>query len=504
MRFIRQIIQQLGLLPREGGGGARRFCLPLLALICAAALAGLYLAPSRAADYWSDAANKKWYGDGKSTDFYISTSADLAGLAQLVNEGKNFKDKTIHLTADIDLGGAESWTPIGKADPPKPFHGTFDGGGYAVTGLYIKTDEKYQGLFGYIWNATVKDLSVSGSVSGGNYTGAVVGYAGGENPGSTIINCVSDAAVSGDSYVGGIAGMGHDVKNCISVPAVDEGEQFVGAIVGDADGDVLSNRFVSREIAGWDGVSYAGKAEPMTYDQLRAETGLPADFATETAVFKAEDTVVARINYNYGEPIPADRIPAVPSKDGYEGKWQYDGGALTYGRIIEAEYNPFVTALQATGDESMPDVLLDGSFNTTALAEITAFDGSLAGLPETKSQPLAYSFTVSGTSCGLDGYRVRVKKPDTFKKTGVYLFDGTKWEKADSSEDGSYLVFDAQGETVSFALIETHNYALWNLLLAAGILVILAVILLVVRKRKKARKTKKASAKAEKHDEKKA
>ena len=56
MRFIRQIIQQLGFSPREGGG-ARRFCLPLLALICAAALAGLYLAPSRAEDYWGGAAN---------------------------------------------------------------------------------------------------------------------------------------------------------------------------------------------------------------------------------------------------------------------------------------------------------------------------------------------------------------------------------------------------------------------------------------------------------------
>ena len=242
MRFIRQIIQQLGFSPREGGG-ARRFCLPLLALICAAALAGLYLAPSRAEDYWGGAANTEWYTKDKSVnDFYISTSADLAGLAQLVNAGtERFEGKTIHLTADIDLGGAESWTPIGKAElskPPKPFHGTFDGGGRAVTGLYIKTDENYQGLFGYIWNATVKDLSVSGSVSGGDRTGAVVGYAGGENPGSTIINCVSDAAVSGDSYVGGIAGVvevsqgNASVSGCVNGGAVSGSGSNIGGIAG--------------------------------------------------------------------------------------------------------------------------------------------------------------------------------------------------------------------------------------------------------------------------------
>ena len=294
MRFIRQIIQQLGLSPREGGGGAKRFCLPLLALICAAALAGLYLAPSRAADYWSDAANKAWYGDGKSTDFYISTSADLAGLAQLVNERKNFKDKTIHLTADIDLGGAESWTPIGKAELyelPKTFNGTFDGGGYAVTGLYIKTDENYQGLFGYIWNATVKDLSVSGSVSGGDYTGAVVGHAGGDNPGSTIINCVSDAAVSGDSYVGGIAGAvevsqgNASVSGCVNGGAVS-GSSNIGGIAGALNNAIASDCANAGAVTGdgdWDsgigGIagygSDAGVVNCLNRGDVRAENAAP-------------------------------------------------------------------------------------------------------------------------------------------------------------------------------------------------------------------------------------
>lgn len=289
MRFIRQIIQQLGLSPREGGGGAKRFCLPLLALICAAALGSwLLMRPSSAAI----TPNKTWYGDGKSTDFYISTSADLAGLAQLVNAGtERFKGKTIHLTADIDLGGAESWTPIGKADPPKPFHGTFDGGGHAVTGLYIKTDENYQGLFGYIWNATVKDLSVSGSVSGGNYTGAVVGYAGGENPGSTIINCVSDAAVSGDSYVGGIAGAvevsqgNASVSGCVNGGAVS-GSSNIGGIAGALNNAIASDCANAGAVTGdgdWDsgigGIagygSDAGVVNCLNRGDVRAENAAP-------------------------------------------------------------------------------------------------------------------------------------------------------------------------------------------------------------------------------------
>ena len=261
MRFIRQIIQQLGLSPREGGGGARRFCLPLLALLCAAALGSwLLMRPSSAAI----TPNKAWYGDGTSTDFYISTSADLAGLAQLVNAGtERFEGKTIHLTADIDLGGMP-WTPIGNNNDIYVFSGTFDGGGHAVTGLYIDGSENYRGLFGCILSATVRDLSVSGSVSGGDYTGAVVGRAfsatvkdlsvsgsvsGGNYTGavvghadtSRITNCVSDAAVSGGSNVGGIAGgVGcgiYDpdpvyISGCVNGGRVSGRESNIGGIAG--------------------------------------------------------------------------------------------------------------------------------------------------------------------------------------------------------------------------------------------------------------------------------
>ena len=230
MRFIRQIIQQLGFSPREGGG-ARRFCLPLLALICAAALGSwLLMRPSSAAI----TPDTEWYTKNpNAAEFYISTSADLAGLADLVNTSFNLSGKTFHLTADIDLGGMP-WTPIGNET--YVFSGTFEGGGHAVTGLYIDGSEDYRGLFGYIFNATVKDLSVSGSVTTtGNNAGAVAGYA--QN--SRITNCVSDAAVSGGSNVGGIAGNVQGstgdpayISGCVNGGRVSGRESNIGGIAG--------------------------------------------------------------------------------------------------------------------------------------------------------------------------------------------------------------------------------------------------------------------------------
>ena len=253
MRFIRQIIQQLGLSPREGGGGAKRFCLPLLALICAAALGSWLLMRPSSAAITPDTA---WYeSNPHAREFYISTSADLAGLAQLFNDSynPNLYGKTFHLSADIDLGGVP-WTPIGNET--YVFQGTFDGGGHAVTGLYIDGSEDYRGLFGYIFNATVKDLSVSGSVTttGGN-VGAVAGCA---NQ-STITNCVSDAAVSGGSNVGGIAGSVEcsiydpvDISGCVNGGRVSGRENNIGGIAG------ALNNAIARDCANAGAVTGGG------------------------------------------------------------------------------------------------------------------------------------------------------------------------------------------------------------------------------------------------------
>lgn len=70
-----------------------------------------------------------WYDDN-TTEFTISDSADLAGLAKLVNAGNNFSGKTIELGDDIDLGGKE-WTPIGNST--NSFKGVFEGNKHMIS-----------------------------------------------------------------------------------------------------------------------------------------------------------------------------------------------------------------------------------------------------------------------------------------------------------------------------------------------------------------------------------
>ena len=92
---------------------------------------------------WIDTADTTWYNESDAT-FTIGTTEELAGLAELVNEGKDFSKKTIKLGENIDLDG-KKWTPIGGSNTGKTFAGTFDGRDHTISNLKITRGFGYQG-----------------------------------------------------------------------------------------------------------------------------------------------------------------------------------------------------------------------------------------------------------------------------------------------------------------------------------------------------------------------
>ena len=221
------------------------------------------LSAGRSASVWSGEADTTWYTDAEegTTDFIISTSEQLAGLAEIVNgttgtvKRDDFTGKTITLSNDINLelllppdetevedpfaraAVSTEWKPIGKYNKlfNKYFCGTFDGAGFEISGLEISeaTTGEFLALFGAIKNATIKNLTVSGSVRGKNVAGIVARMDGG-----SIINCVNkvDVTAVGETKNGGIAclaGATSDIsviEGCKNVGAITiEGETVAGA-----------------------------------------------------------------------------------------------------------------------------------------------------------------------------------------------------------------------------------------------------------------------------------
>lgn len=218
-----------------------------------------------------------WY-NSTDTEFSISSAAELAGLAKLVNdETDTFAGKTVNLTEDIDLS-AHEWVPIGGENGY--FAGVFDGQGHTVYGAACdEPSTSAVGLFGLI--AAVANVKYTGSITspyglvaepcvirslvvddsyfyGYTNVGGIAGTASVQFAGpysavglsvvhdETLVqidNCVNYATVraagnSSDaiSNVGGILGSmfhnQHKVTNCINYGAVIAHQPRAGGIVG--------------------------------------------------------------------------------------------------------------------------------------------------------------------------------------------------------------------------------------------------------------------------------
>ena len=174
----------------------------------------------------------------ESNGSYTVTSADgLMNVAKLVNGGKT--DINITLDKNIDLTG-KGWTPIGTSFD-NSYKGTFDGGGHTITGLTVTTNDQFVGLFGYLNRAgMVKNVVMEGIQITSNHmfgcTGGVVGYSWG-----TIENCSVSGSVSGTDCVGGVVGSqkAGSIIGCSSSATV-KGKHYVGGVAGEKWGTMTA------------------------------------------------------------------------------------------------------------------------------------------------------------------------------------------------------------------------------------------------------------------------
>ncbi|MFI3280989.1 MAG: hypothetical protein R3Y44_03335 [Rikenellaceae bacterium] len=204
-------------------------------------------------------------GDGTSSNpFRVYTAADLAKVGSAI-DGWDL-DKYYKMMTNVDLEGSEEnqWDPIGYTEQnsttddnqfdSESFTGQFDGNGYTVSGLYINSTERFQGLFAFCEEATICNLTVEGSVTS---TSSNCGGIAGMSKSTNIVNCHNRADVTGTSRVGGITGGAggygtYYIANCSNSGTIigndysesdysDEMTMRVGGITGTSAITVISN-----------------------------------------------------------------------------------------------------------------------------------------------------------------------------------------------------------------------------------------------------------------------
>lgn len=212
-------------------------------------------------------------GEGTAESPYLINNLDELGIFRdYVNTGNDYDGKYFKLVNDIDLSSVENWVPIGVNGSHTnefSFRGYFDGNNKTISNLTISdttVEENKLGLFGHIhsdgmnntlepsvknlyltdvnisstdtksyigglvanpYTCYIKNVHVTGTISGGKWTGGIAG-----NCYAVFEDCSFNGTVNSNNQAGGIAGAGDArVYNSKSIADITA-KYWAGGIVG--------------------------------------------------------------------------------------------------------------------------------------------------------------------------------------------------------------------------------------------------------------------------------
>lgn len=182
---------------------------------------------------WEPAVPRYSGGDGSTGNPY--QIANVTDFQLLVAAPTDWSSAFI-MMADIDLGGV-AVTPVGSSSTQ--FTGVFDGNGHVISNLTIaQPGSNYVGPFGYVGaGGQIRELGVEDvTLTGDSYVGGMAGYSAG-----SLIDCYATGSVSGRYIAGGLVGHGSgSLSSCYAAVSTSGTDGFVGGIVGTNSGSITA------------------------------------------------------------------------------------------------------------------------------------------------------------------------------------------------------------------------------------------------------------------------
>lgn len=149
-------------------------------------------------------------------------------------------------TATIALTG--TWIPL--ANSGTPFSGSYNGGGYSITGLNINAPSTMDiGLFSKV-SGSITGVHVSGTVIGRDKTGGIVGLL----DGGTITHSSSAVNVTGRDSTGGLVGAVRgstgvtSISDSFATGTVTGSGLNVGGLIGDIHGGNVARSWATGNV----------------------------------------------------------------------------------------------------------------------------------------------------------------------------------------------------------------------------------------------------------------
>lgn len=397
---------------------------------------------------------------------------------------------------DINIGGIAGAMSIDEEDPEDNAAGSID---YQIGRRFItkciiteSTNKGYitakkdgaGGIVGYMKHGIVSNCEGYGSVESteGDYVGGIAGQSL-----TAINNCYALCSVAGGKNIGGIAGYANTVRECYAIVSVDASIGKKGAIAGqipaDSTENITDNYYVGEDIFGIDNISYAGVAEPISYNELLTVEYLPTDFWHLKVTYRIEDTYLGTQEVKFGESLANLNYPDIPAKEGYYGVWpDYSDRVMTCNLLIDGSYMDTVTVVEssektdsATESWQKPYALVEQTFTKDTLLTVALSDQTP---PEEASGKdyVIYDVTLENADIGAkESFAIRLLNPYG-EHARVWGFLNGSWTKLDSKTRGQYLQVEMTGDKEVFCIAKAKI----NVLLIAVVTVMGAALLLLI------------------------
>ena len=360
------------------------------------------------------------------------------------------------------------------------------------TGTVSVKNQNGGGIVGRQYLGLVKGCINAGNVDGeeADHLGGIAGRSNGY-----IRSCDVRCALTGDAWIGGIAGTGDTVTGCRSMVSL-AGRERLGSILGYA-GDtenVLGNYYmiVGTDQGAVDGISYAGIAEPLAQAEFLSMEDLPEMFGQVTVLFLFDDGRTQTVTLAPNEELRDADIPSLEERDGYVAVWEglaeTDRSRISFDMTFEAVYSPLRTVIESSerGENGLGILLAQGVFAENAeiiLTELTQAAPVEEGCTFLEGREFEIT---SGNAVSLR--YLPAGEYDTNKLSVMLRNADGLWYTSEVTADGSYLVFDiAVGDTAFCLAKKPAGYAvLWAV--AGGVGIVAAAVCVVILRRRRYQK----------------
>ena len=327
----------------------------------------------------------------------------------------------------------------------------------------------------------------------GGYVGGLVGRSGG-----IVRESWSRSAVSGERFVGGIAGEADVLQNCRAIPSfptLSDSMKSVGSIAGTAnpsDGRIQGNLFLDNGVGGIEGISYIGIAEPASWETLLIEGNPPEAFTECAVVFIINGEEVERIPFQYEDDLSGITLPEIPQRGNLHGYWPaFDTTGHHPDITLEPVYEPYITMIASDAKSGeQPLALAEGNFTQESVLRVTESEVG----PPAGAEAMVMEIRLEGADVGEnDVVPLRLLNATGGQGT-VWRFRDSRWRTVSAETNGHYLLIDMEGDSGTYCVIPggAGQAAMIRHLIpvAAAVLLVLLIAALIRGNRYKGKREK--------------